>query len=414
VEKVGFVGLGIMGAPMAANLLEAGHDLVVHNRTRTKAEQLMQYGALVADSPREVAELSDISITMLPGPFQVEEVVARADGLLEGAKEGSLIVDMSTSSPHLAQELARTARERGVGMLDAPVSGGDVGARNGTLSIMVGGEEGDFERARPLFEVMGETVIHVGGAGAGQVVKACNQIVVALVIEAVAEALVLGSKAGVKPEKTIEVLSGGLAANKVMEVKRDKFLEHDFEPGGKAEFHRKDLGIALEAGREYGVPLPVTAVVCQMFETLMAKGRGGWDHSSLLTIIEDLAQHEITQPTRERSCSPAAQNEDSRARCYTPAENREDEPIRVKPVRRRPAIGGVFVEQIVARGLLERKPAGSRARHALIDETTGEVLYTLSDPRRLLEGRIGDLIQVHGTVVETEGDIPLLEITRVD
>jgi 2-hydroxy-3-oxopropionate reductase len=172
-------------------------------------------------------------------------------------------------------------------MLDAPVSGGDVGARNGTLSIMAGGEEDDFERARALFEVMGETVVHVGGAGAGQVVKACNQIVVALVIEAVAEALVLASKAGVAPDRVVEVLSGGLAANKVLEVKGEKLLSHDFTPGGKVEYHRKDLGIALEAGREYGAALPVTALVDQMFGALVAKGRGGWDHSALLTLIEE-------------------------------------------------------------------------------------------------------------------------------
>src|SRR5919199_545934 len=275
------------GSAMAGNLLEAGHDLVVHNRTRSKAEQLTQYGALVADSPREVAQLSDITITMLPGPSEVEEVVAGEGGLLEGAKEGSLIVDMSTSSPLLARELARTARERGMGMLDAPVSGGDVGAEEGNLSIMVGGEKENFERARALFEVMGETVTHVGPPGAGQVVKACNQIVVALVIEAVAEALVLGSKGGVAPEKVLEVLSGGLAASRVIEVKREKCLEHDFAPGGKVEYHRKDLGIALEAGREYGVPLPATALVCQMFGTLVAKGRSDWDHSALLTLIEE-------------------------------------------------------------------------------------------------------------------------------
>jgi 2-hydroxy-3-oxopropionate reductase len=284
---VGFVGLGIMGAAMAGNLLEAGHELVVHNRTRTKAEQLISYGARVADSPREVAEVSDIIITMLPGPPEVEEVVAGEGGLLEGATRGSLIVDMSTSSPLLARELTHAARERGVGMLDAPVSGGDVGARDGTLSIMVGGEDDDFERARPLFEVMGETVVHVGGAGAGQVVKACNQIVVALVIEAIAEALVLGSKAGVAPDRVVEVLSGGLAANKVLDVKGEKFLSHDFAPGGKVEYHRKDLGIALEAGREYDVTLPVTALVEQKFRVLEAKGRGGWDHSALLTLIEE-------------------------------------------------------------------------------------------------------------------------------
>jgi len=288
VEKaVGFVGLGIMGAFMAGNLLEAGHELVVHNRTRTKAQRLAQRGARVVDSPREVAEGSDVIITMLPGPPQVEEVVAGEDGLLEGAREGSLIIDMSTSSPILAQELARAARNKTVGMLDAPVSGGDVGARDGTLSIMVGGEEDDFERARPLFRVMGETVVHVGGVGAGQVVKACNQIVVALVIEAVAEALVLGSKAGVAPARVIEVLSGGLASNKVLEVKGEKFLSHEFAPGGKVEYHRKDLGIALEAGREYEVTLPVAAFVDQMFGVLDAKGRGDWDHSALLTLLEE-------------------------------------------------------------------------------------------------------------------------------
>ena len=165
---------------------------------------------------------------------------------------------------------------------------------------MVGGSDKDFERAKPLFEAMGETVTHVGPPGAGQVVKACNQIVVALAIEAVSEALVLGSRAGVAPEKLLEVLSSGLAANRVMEVKRDKLLKHDFEPGGKVEFHRKDLGIALEAGREYGVPLPATAVVYQMFEALMARDRGGLDHASLLILIEDLSQHEIAYSPKER------------------------------------------------------------------------------------------------------------------
>ena len=178
-------------------------------------------------------------------------------------------------------------------MLDAPVSGGDVGARDGNLSIMVGGREEDFERARPLFQVMGKTITHVGEAGAGQVVKACNQIVVGLTIEAVSEALVLGSKAGVEPSKILDVLSGGLAGNKVMEVKRDKFLDHSFDPGFRVELHRKDLGIALAAGREYGVALPVTAIVDQMLGALMAKGRGDRDHSAILTFIEDLAQHEI-------------------------------------------------------------------------------------------------------------------------
>jgi 2-hydroxy-3-oxopropionate reductase len=178
-------------------------------------------------------------------------------------------------------------------MLDAPVSGGDVGAIEGTLSIMVGGSEGDFERARPLFEIMGGTVTHVGPVGTGQVVKAANQIVVALTIEAVSEALVLGSKGGVPPEKILDVLGGGLAGNKVMEVKREKMLEHSFDPGFRVELHHKDLGIALAAGREYGVSLPVTAVVDQMLETLKMLGRGDQDHSALLTLIEESSGHEI-------------------------------------------------------------------------------------------------------------------------
>jgi 2-hydroxy-3-oxopropionate reductase len=291
-ERVGFVGLGIMGKPMATNLMDAGYKLTVHNRSPEKANELGEAGASVANSPKEVAENADIIITMLPGPPEVREIVASEDGLVHNVREGSLIVDMSTSSPILARELAWSASERGVGMLDAPVSGGDVGAIEGTLSIMVGGEEADFHRAKPLFEAMGKTITHVGPVGAGQVTKAANQVVVALTIEAVCEALVLGSAGGVAPEKILDVLSGGLAGNKVMEVKREKFLSHRFEPGGKVEFHRKDLGIALAAGREYGVVLPVTAVVYQMFEALIARGRGGWDHSALLTLVEDLAWRE--------------------------------------------------------------------------------------------------------------------------
>jgi 2-hydroxy-3-oxopropionate reductase len=281
------------GKPMAQNLMGAGFDLTVHNRTRRKAEELGAAGATVAASPREVAEKSDVVITMLPDSPQVREVVAGEGGVLEGIREDSLLIDMSTISPVVTEELAEAAKENGASMLDAPVSGGDVGAIEGTLSIMVGGEEGDFERAKPLFEAMGKTVTHVGPVGAGQVTKAANQVVVALTIEAVSEALVLGSAGGVSPEKILDVLSGGLAGNKVMEVKREKFLSHNFDPGFRSELHHKDLGIALSAGREYGVVLPVTAVVNQMFEALMARGRGGWDHSALLTLVEDLTRCEM-------------------------------------------------------------------------------------------------------------------------
>jgi 2-hydroxy-3-oxopropionate reductase len=292
-DRVGFIGLGIMGKPMARNLMEADYELTVFNRSPEKAEELGKEGASVASSPAEVAQRSDTVITMLPDSPDVRNVVAGESGLLEGIEEGSLLVDMSTISPVVTEELAEKVRESGASMLDAPVSGGDVGAIEGTLSIMVGGSQEDFKRAKPLFEVMAKTVTHVGPTGAGQLVKAANQVVVALTIEAVSEALVLGSRGGVAPEKILEVLSGGLAGNKVMEVKREKFLEHDFEPGGKVKFHRKDLRIALAAGREYGVVLPATAVVSQLFEALMARGRGGWDHSSLLTVIEELSRHRI-------------------------------------------------------------------------------------------------------------------------
>jgi 2-hydroxy-3-oxopropionate reductase len=290
---VGFIGLGIMGRPMAKNLMAAGYDLVVHNRSPEKAEELANEGATAAGSPREVAEKCGIIVTMLPDSPQVEEVLAGEGGVFEGIGEGALIVDMSTISPVVTEELAAMAKEKGASLLDAPVSGGDVGAIDGTLSIMVGGSEEDFERAKPLFEVMGKTVTHVGPTGTGQVTKAANQIVVALTIEAVGEALVLGSKGGVPPEKILDVLGGGLAGNKVMEVKREKFLSHTFDPGFRSELHHKDLGIALAAGREYGVALPVTAVVDQMLLTMKRKGWGEEDHSALLKIVEDISGHEI-------------------------------------------------------------------------------------------------------------------------
>ena len=293
-EKIGFIGLGIMGKPMAKNLMEAGYELVVHNRSPEKAEELAEEGdATAAGSPREVAAACDIVITMLPDSPDVEAVVAGESGVLEGIRDGALLVDMSTISPVVTEELSEKVREQGASMLDAPVSGGDVGAIEGALSIMVGGSEEDFERARPLFDVMGKATTHVGPIGAGQVVKACNQIVVALTIEAVSEALVLGSKGGVAPEKLVEALSGGLAGSAVMEAKKEKFFSHDFEPGVRIELHHKDLGIALAAGREYGVSLPVTAIVDQMLEASKAKGRGDRDHSALLALLEEAAQHEI-------------------------------------------------------------------------------------------------------------------------
>ena len=295
-ETIGFIGLGVMGAPMARNLLAAGHDLVVHSRSPEPVDALAAEGAQAAGGPSEVAQRSDVVITMLPDSPAVEAVVLGEGGVLDGAREGALLVDMSTIHPTVSIAVAKAAAERGVAALDAPVSGGDVGAREGTLSIMVGGRAEDVERARPLLEVLGKTIVHVGDAGAGQVVKACNQVVVALTIAAVSEALVLGSKAGVEPDRILDVLGGGLAANKVMEVRRRNFLEHDFTPGFRIDLHHKDLNIALESGDAYGVPLPVTAAVQQLMRALRASGHGGDDHSGLLRIVEELAGHRVGEP----------------------------------------------------------------------------------------------------------------------
>src|SRR5438067_6486922 len=294
-DTIGFIGLGIMGKPMAHNLLKAGFAVVVHNRHQEVTDELVATGASAGDRPQEIAASCDVLITMLPDAPQVEEVLLGSEGVIEGAHAGLIVIDMSTISPTVTRTLADRLAERGIAMLDAPVSGGDKGAIAGTLSIMVGGDEATFQRCLPIFQALGKTVVHVGESGAGQVVKACNQIVVALVIEAVSEALVLGSKAGVDPAKILQVLSGGLAANRVMELRGASMLAHDFTPGGRVRFHHKDLGFALETARKYGVSLPVTALVDQMFASLEEKGRGDLDHSALLTYLEDLAAHRIGQ-----------------------------------------------------------------------------------------------------------------------
>jgi 2-hydroxy-3-oxopropionate reductase len=289
-QPVGFIGLGLMGRPMASNLMRAGFPLVLHSRTRQKADDLAREGeAVVVDSPAEVAERCEVVITMLPDTPDVEHVVAGREGVLAGIRADGLLIDMSTISPVVTRHLAARLAERGASMLDAPVSGGDVGAIQGTLSIMVGGEERDFRRARPLFEAMGRTIVHMGPNGAGQVTKAANQIVVAGTIAAVSEALVLGARAGVDPGRILDVLGGGLAGNKVMEVKREKFLKHAFEPGFRAELHHKDLGIALATARAFDVALPVTALLDQLFVALKQLGGGGEDHSALLRVIEELS-----------------------------------------------------------------------------------------------------------------------------
>jgi 2-hydroxy-3-oxopropionate reductase len=298
-ETIGFIGLGVMGQPMARNLLRAGYPLVIHNRKQAVTDEFLAAGAHAFKRPREVAEHSDVVITMLPDAPQVEEVIIGPDGILAGAHKGLLIIDMSTLSPMAARSLALQLAKQDIIMLDAPVSGGDKGAIAGTLSIMVGGDKQGFDRCKPIFKVLGTTITYVGQSGTGQIVKACNQIVVALTIEAVSEALVLGSRAGVEPATILKVLGGGLAANRVMELRGEGMLAHTFTPGFRISLHHKDLGIALATGRTYQVPLPVTAVVDQMLATLEANGRGGLDHSSLLTHLEDLAAYQIGEQTQE-------------------------------------------------------------------------------------------------------------------
>lgn len=299
-EKIGFIGLGIMGKPMVRNLLKAGYSVTVYNRSVTPIKELEAEGALAASSPRQVAERTEIIITMLPDSPDVEKVLTGQDCVLEGVRRGSLIIDMSTISPVVSRKLAEVVVESGSAMLDAPVSGGDKGAIAGTLSIMVGGEKEDFERALPVLEAMGSTITYCGPAGAGQTVKACNQVVVALTIEAVSEALVLGSKAGVAPEIILKVLGGGLAQNRVMDLRGPNMIRHRFEPGFKVKLHHKDLGIVLDTAREYGVNLPITGRVAQMFSTLLENGKGELDHSALLQVIEDLSQHSLVQTVPEK------------------------------------------------------------------------------------------------------------------
>jgi 2-hydroxy-3-oxopropionate reductase len=291
--KIGFIGLGVMGAPMARNLLAAGREVIAWNRSPGPLEELIEAGGRGSDGPAAVAAEADIVISIVSDDTALRKVLGGPEGAIAGARPGSLVIDMSTVSPALARELAEEATARGVGFLDAPVSGGDVGARDGTLSIMVGGSAADVERARPVFEVLGSRVTHVGAAGAGQVAKACNQVLVAVIFGGLAEALVLGSKLGVDPAAILDAIGGGMAANRVMEVRRDNFLEHDFAPGFKVDLHHKDLEIALGASGEVDAPLPLTAEVQQMFRQLRAAGHGGEDDSALLRVAEQRAAHRL-------------------------------------------------------------------------------------------------------------------------
>ncbi len=291
--RVGFIGLGIMGKPMARNLLKAGYSLTVHNRSRGPVDELVSAGATAAASPRTVAERSDVVITIVPDSPDVQQVVLDRDGVLEGLRPGVVYVDMSTISPIVTQEIARAVEAKGAQMLDAPVSGGEKGATEGTLSIMVGGPHEVFVQIRPIFEALGKNIVHIGGHGAGQVTKACNQIVVALTIQAVSEALTLAAKAGVDPAKVRQALLGGFAQSRVLDLHGQRMLERNFKPGFKVALHQKDLNIALSTGRSLGVPLPGTAVVQEAFTALTGLGRGDLDHSSLVTVVEELAKTQV-------------------------------------------------------------------------------------------------------------------------
>jgi 2-hydroxy-3-oxopropionate reductase len=292
---IGFIGLGIMGKPMARNLIKAGYSLVVHNRSRPAVEELIKDGAKAAESPKEVAERSDVMITMLPDSPDVELVYSSDQGVFAGAKTGMLLIDMSTISPIVARKLAADAQKRGCEMLDAPVSGGEAGAIGATLSIMIGGHSSAVERAMPIFQSLGKNLVHVGDAGAGQVTKAANQIVVGTTIAIVSEALVLAAKAGVDPAKVRQALLGGFAQSKILEAHGQKMLDRNFKPGFRIRLHEKDMKIALAAGFEYGVPLMVTSQVAQMMSAMDSMGHGDLDHSGLVKLVEELANTELTQ-----------------------------------------------------------------------------------------------------------------------
>ncbi len=288
-ETIGFIGLGIMGRPMARNLRRAGYALVVHNRSRAPVQALVEEGAQDGGSPRGVAQRAGIVITMLPDSPQVREVVLGPDGVVEGLRPGSVLIDMSTISPLVTKEVAAAVQARGAVALDAPVSGGEKGAIEGTLSIMVGGAPEALERVRPVLAAMGKNIVHIGDVGAGQVAKACNQIVVAVTIQAVSEALVLAKKAGVDPARVREALLGGFAQSRILDVHGQRILDRNFAPGFRVRLHQKDLGIALATGRATGTPLPATAIVHEALTALRAQGDEDLDHSAIARYVERLA-----------------------------------------------------------------------------------------------------------------------------
>ncbi len=289
MERIGFIGLGIMGKPMVQNLLKAGYGVTVFNRSTNAIADLTTQGATPATSPKQVAEQSDIVITCLPDSPDVESVVLGQNGILEGSRSGMVLIDMSTIAPATSKKIYSELQAQGIQALDAPVSGGDIGAQQGTLSIMVGGEKSAFDRALPVLQAMGKNIVHIGEAGAGQVTKACNQIVVAMTVQAVAEALTLAKKSGVDPAKVRDALLGGFAQSRVLEVHGQRILDGSFQPGFKLDLHRKDMNIVLQTGREVGVPLLGSSQVTMLMDSLIAQGKGNLDNAAIALLYELLS-----------------------------------------------------------------------------------------------------------------------------
>ncbi|HJW23906.1 MAG TPA: NAD(P)-dependent oxidoreductase [Rhodocyclaceae bacterium] len=284
--KVGFIGLGVMGRPMAGHLLAAGHDLAVWARRPASAAPLAEKGAAVCATPAELARHCEVVFTMVTASADVETVALGPDGLREGMAPGAVLVDCSTISPDAARRIAAALAEKGAHLLDAPVSGGEQGAIDATLAIMAGGEESVLQRVRPLLECLGKRIVHVGPNGAGQVAKACNQMIMVAAIEAAAEALRLAAASGVDCARVRDALAGGSAASRVLDVMGTRMVQRDFAAGIEARLHHKDFGIALEAARQAGVPVPLTASVGQQLNALMAQGWGKDDTASLLRVLE--------------------------------------------------------------------------------------------------------------------------------
>lgn len=292
--NVGFVGLGIMGKPMALNLIKGGHTLFLASRSGVPQE-LAAAGGKGCASGKEVAQKSEVVITMVPDTPDVEKALFGKDGIAEGLSAGKIVVDMSSISPIETKAFAERIAKSGADYVDAPVSGGEVGARNAALTIMAGGSEAAFNKVKPLFELMGKNITLVGGVGAGQITKVCNQIIVALNIEAVGEALLLASKAGVDPAKVRTALMGGFAASRVLEVHGERMVKRTFDPGFRIELHQKDLNLALSSARALKMSLPNTATAQELFSACQAQGGGKWDHSAMVKALETLANHVVAK-----------------------------------------------------------------------------------------------------------------------